>query len=63
MKTTTPTTKEIIEIMKQASNALDRFNKAHRHLDVCEKTESDMELWSSNLRCHATTLNSRIIYK
>lgn len=49
--------------MKQASNALDRFNKAHRHLDVCEKTESDLELWSSNLRCHATTLNSRIIYK
>ena len=63
MKTTTPTTKEIIEIMKQASDALDRFNKAHRHLDVCEKTEADLELWSSNLRFSSCFFNSRIIYK
>lgn len=59
----TPTTKEILAIMKQASEALEKFNKAHRRLAVCEKTETQLELWSSCLRHHASTLNSRIIYK
>lgn len=63
MKTKTPTIKEIIEIMKNASDALSRFNEAHEHLDISEKEETELELWSSNLRCDASTLHVRIIYK
>ena len=60
---TTPTTKEIVQIMKDACQALEQFNKKHRTPNFCDAIEHDLELWSSNLRCHATTLNSRIIYK
>jgi hypothetical protein len=59
----TPTTNEIIEIMKQACDALKKFNEAHQDIDSCEKAERELELWSSNLCCHAATLNARIINK
>ncbi|WP_304953059.1 hypothetical protein [uncultured Alistipes sp.] len=53
----------IIEMMKYACETLERFNKKHRKLNVDEETERELEKWSGNLRCHATTLNSRIIYQ
>lgn len=49
--------------MKNACQALEQFNKKHRTPNFCDATMYDLELWSNNLRSHATTLNSRIIYK
>lgn len=49
--------------MKNACQALEQFNKKHHTPNFCDATMYDLELWSSNLRSHATTLNSRIIYK
>lgn len=64
MKTTpTPTPEEIIHIMKTACEALEQFNVKYRTIDFYGETEYDLELWSSNLRCHASTLNNRIINK
>lgn len=55
---------EIIEMMKYACATLDRFNKKHRKLNPLDaETERQLELWSDNLRSHATTLHSRIIYE
>lgn len=64
MKTTpTPTPEGIIHIMKTACEALEQFNEKYRTIDFSDETEYDLELWSSNLRCHAIALNSMIIYK
>lgn len=55
---------EIIEMMKYACAALDRFDKKHRKLNLPDaETERELELWSNNLRTLATRLNSRIIYE
>lgn len=64
MKTTpTPTPEEIIHIMKTACEALGQFNEKYRTIDFSDETERELELWSSNLRCHASTLNNKIINK
>lgn len=49
--------------MKTACEALEQFNEKYRTIDFSDETEYDLELWSSNLRCHAIALNSMIIYK
>lgn len=64
MKTTpTPTPEEIIHIMKTACEALEQINEKYRKIDFYGETEYDLELWSSNLRFHASSLNNRIINK
>jgi len=61
----TPTTKEIIEVMKSAYEALEKYNEALRltHVDFNDEEERDLESWSGNLRSAAGTLNNRILYK
>lgn len=59
---TTPTTQEIIQIMKTTCAALEQFSKKRR-TNYNEETERELELWSNNLRCIAATLNNRIINK
>lgn len=64
MKTTpTPTPEEIIHIMKTACEALEQFNKTYPRINFSSKIDYDLELWSSNLRFHASSLNNRIINK
>ncbi|WP_418166797.1 hypothetical protein [Alistipes putredinis] len=49
--------------MKTACEALEQFNEKYRKIDFYGETEYDLELWSSNLRFHASSLNNRIINK
>jgi hypothetical protein len=60
---TTPTSKDIIQIMKNACEALEQFNKEYPKINFSSKIDYDLELWSSNLRFHASSLNNRIINK
>ncbi len=59
------TTHEIIEIMKQAHDAMLEYEKAIQsgRVDYNEEEERELESWSGSLRCAAGTLNNRIIFK
>ena len=49
--------------MKTACETLGQFNEKYRTIDFSDETERELELWSSNLRFHASSLNNRIINK
>lgn len=49
--------------MKNACEALEQFNKEYPKINFSSKIDYDLELWSSNLRFHASSLNNRIINK